>query len=196
MKYPKLPDTVVRSVLTAGLLLGLSGGVFQASAQSFSGAFEGMSQSDEPIQIEADRLEVMDDQGIAIFDGNVAVVQGTTLMKTKKLKVYYLRESEGGGTTGPGGNVKKIEATGKVAVRSGDQNATSDTATVDMQAQIAILNGNVTVSQGANILEGCNLRINMATNAANLTPCKGANEGSKGRVKMLFTPESGKQKKQ
>lgn len=155
-------------------------------AQSFGGAFEGMSNSDDPIQIEADRLEVQDGQGVALFEGNVSVVQGTTILKTRKLKVFYMRD---GASQSPGGNVRKIEATGKVAVRSGDQTASADSAVVDMQAQIATLSGNVTVSQGTNILTGCNLRINMATNAANLTPCESAQTGS-GRVKMLFTPNS------
>lgn len=156
-----------------------------ALAQSFGGAFEGMSNSKEPIQIEADRLEVIDGQGVAMFDGNVSVVQGTTLLKTRKLKVWYLRD---GNADSPGGNVRKIEATGKVAVRSGDQMASADKAVVNMQEQIATLSGNVTVSQGANILTGCNLRINLATNAANLTPCK-TSSGS-GRVKMQFTPQN------
>lgn len=154
-----------------------------ASAQSFGGAFEGMSNSKEPIQIEADRLEVEDGRGIAIFEGNVAVNQGSTLLKATKLKVHYLRDAK---TDKPGGNVKKIEATGKVAVRSGDQMATANSAVVDMQAQIATLEGDVSVSQGVNILTGCKLRINMATNAANLTPCPS------GRVQMVFTPGSGK----
>ncbi len=154
-----------------------------ASAQSFGGAFEGMSNSNEPIQIEADRLQVEDGQGVALFEGNVAVNQGTTLLKASKLKVYYLRDAK---TDKPGGNVKKIEATGKVAVRSGDQMATANSAIVDMQAQIATLEGDVSVSQGVNILTGCKLRINMATNAANLTPCPS------GRVQMVFTPGSSK----
>jgi len=172
------------TMLAAGLLISAVG---QGQAQSFGGAFEGMSNSKDPIQIEADRLEVVDGQGIALFDGNVAVVQGTTILKTRKLKVYYLRDAK---TDAPGGNVRKIEATGKVAVRSGDQTASADKAVVDMQGQIATLSGNVTVSQGANILTGCNLRINMATNAANLTPCKSSSTGKSGRVKMLFTPNS------
>lgn len=175
-------------VIGIGLLISLSW-IANSSAQSFSGAFEGMSNSNEPVQIEADRLEVTDANGIAVFKGNVAVVQGTTILKTRALKVYYSRENK---TSAPGGNVRKIEATGEVAVRSGDQKATADRAIVDMKAQIATLTGNVTVSQGANILTGCNLRINMATNAANLTPCKKTSGTQKGgRVKMLFTPQSG-----
>lgn len=187
--------TMMNSILSRMAILTvvlLGGAVILASqaelarAQSFGGAFEGMANSDEPIQIEADRLEVVDGQGVAMFDGNVSVVQGTTILKTRKLKVWYDRETQ---TDNPGGNVRKIEATGKVAVRSGDQQASADNAVVDMRAQIATLSGNVTVSQGQNILTGCNLRINMATNAANLTPCASASK-SGGRVKMLFTPQN------
>ncbi|MGB7285861.1 MAG: lipopolysaccharide transport periplasmic protein LptA [Salaquimonas sp.] len=169
---------LVSSILAFAFILSLAGVSY---GQSFGGAFEGMSNSKDPVQIEADRLEVADGQGIAIFDGNVAVTQGSTLLKAKKLKVHYLRDAK---TDDPGGNVRKIEATGKVAVRSGDQMATADSAVVDMQEQIATLSGNVTVSQGENILVGCKLRINMATNAANLTPC------DKGRVQMVFKPKS------
>jgi len=136
----------------AGLLLWQTP---QSAAQSFGGAFEGMSNSKEPIQIEADRLEVVDGQGTALFEGNVAVVQGSTLLKTSRLKVYYSREAK---SDAPGGNVRKIEASGKVAVRSGDQMASADTAVVDMQAQSAVLSGNVVVSQGESVLKVANCR--------------------------------------
>jgi lipopolysaccharide export system protein LptA len=180
MKFFQITKNLVPFLFS---LLLVCAGSIAAQAQSFGGAFEGMSNSNEPIQIEADRLQVEDGQGIAVFEGNVAVNQGTTLLKASKLKVYYLRDAK---TNKPGGNVKKIEATGKVAVRSGDQMATANSAVVDMQAQIATLEGDVSVSQGVNILTGCKLRINMATNAANLSPCPS------GRVQMVFTPGSGK----
>ena len=151
------------------------------SAQKFSGAFEGMRDSKQPVQIEADRLEVLDGKGIATFDGNVNVVQGSTILQTSKLKVYYLRD---GGNSGPAGNVSRIVATGKVAVRSGEERATADAADVDMKNQLAVLSGNVTLTQGNNIVTGCGLKINLVTNAATLSPCK------QGRVKMLFDPKS------
>ena len=186
MNFGKISINLIPRIMLKGLILLTlcAFAVTNANAQSFGGAFEGMSNSKEPIQIEADKLEVIDTKGIAKFVGNVSVVQGTTLLKAKKLKVHYLRD---GAKSTAGGNVKKIEATGKVAVRSGDQHASADSATVNMQSQIAILSGNVTVSQGANVVVGCKLVINMKTNAAKLTPCASANSG---RVKMVFTPES------
>lgn len=153
-------------------------------AQNFSGAFDGMRDTKLPVQIEADRLEVLDKDGVALFEGNVNVVQGTTVLKTRKLKVYYAR---GGNADAAAGNVRKIEASEKVAVKSGDQAATANSAVVDMVAQIAVMNGNVTVSQGKNIVTGCKLTINMTTNAAKLEPCAATGQAG-GRVKMMFTP--------
>lgn len=173
------------AVLAAGIV-ALSMQVAPARAQNFGGAFEGMRDSDQPVEIEADRLEVVDKEGYAIFDGNVNVVQGTTILKTKRLKVYY--EGGAAASQGPAGNVRRIEATGKVAVRSNDQVATADAATVDMLKQEAVLSGNVSVSQGANIVTGCLLTIDLATNAATLEPCKA--KSKTGRVKMMITPSS------
>jgi lipopolysaccharide export system protein LptA len=174
----------------AGLALAISLSV-PAGAQTFGGAFEGMSNSDEPIQIEADRLEVQDQDGTATFSGNVAVTQGSTQMRTKNLRVHYSRDSNG--KAGPGGNVKKIEASGGVAVQSNDQVASADKATVDMETQIASLSGNVSVSQGNNIITGCLITINMKTNNIDVKPC--SKESGSGRVKVLIdraTAPSGK----
>lgn len=157
-----------------------------ARAQNFGGAFEGMRNQNEPVEIEADRLEVVDKQGVAIFEGNVSVTQGSTLLKTRKLTVYYVGGADGG--KGPAGNVSRIEATGKVAVRSGDQLASADRAVVDMQKQEALLSGDVTISQGDNVVKGCKLKIDLATNHASLEPCQSATKS--GRVIMMIKPTS------
>lgn len=157
-----------------------------ATAQDFGGAFEGMRDSDQPVEIQADRLEVVDREGVAIFEGNVAVTQGSTTLKTKRLKVFYVGGATG--AKGPAGNVSRIEASGRVAVRSNDQLASADNAVVDMQKQEALLFGNVTISQGENVVKGCKLTIDLATNHANFEPCK--NDAQSGRVIMMIKPSS------
>ena len=175
------------TVLVLALAPAFAGG--GASAQGFGGgAFEGMGDSTDPIQIEADRLEVMDGDGIAVFSGNVAVNQGTTQLKTDRLRVQYSRD--GGGNAGPGGNVRTIEATGRVAVRSGDQFATAEKAVVNMESQIANLSGNVSVSQGNNIIEACVVTIDMRTNDIDVQPCP-KKDGGTGRVKVLIDRTAG-----
>ena len=55
-----------------------------ASAQSLGGAFDGIGNTEDPIQIEADKLEVLDAQNTALLTGNVSVVQGTTILNARR----------------------------------------------------------------------------------------------------------------
>ena len=72
-------------------------------AQSIAESFGGFSKkNNEPIKIEADALEVLDDKKIAIFTGNVKVVQGKFQLVSKKLKVTY-----SGGAGGKRKNLKR-----------------------------------------------------------------------------------------
>jgi len=150
-------------------------------AQNFSGAFEGMGNSDEPIQIDADRLEVKDKLGIALFTGNVNVVQGTTILKASRMKVVYTK-----GSGGPNGNLKYLEATGKIAVRSGDQKVTANRGEFDMLQQTVKLSGDVVITQGANVVSGCILEVDLETSTAVLKPC--ASKGQ--RPTMIFSPKN------
>ena len=68
-----------------------------AAAQSGGASATGLKlSSDKPIQIESDKLEVHQDQNVAIFTGNVSVVQGPTLLKAGTMKVYYVKKEKGG----------------------------------------------------------------------------------------------------
>ncbi len=157
----------------------------QISAQNFSGAFKGMQDSDKPIQISANRLEVKDKKGTAVFSGNVEVVQGTTILNARQMKVTYTR-----GNKTPNGNLKYIEATGKIAVRSGDQKATADRGDFDMLKQTVKLSGNVIITQGSNVVSGCILEVDLETSSAILKPCK-----NQKRAVMVFDPKTAPKKK-
>ena len=45
--------------------------------------------SDQPIQIESNKLEIHDQEHTALFTGDVKVVQGTTTLQAGKMTVYY-----------------------------------------------------------------------------------------------------------
>lgn len=167
--------TVIALILTVIVLTPL-----HSQAQDFSGAFSGMQDSDEPIQIEADRLEVEDKKGMALFIGNVNVVQGTTILKASRLKVTY---SRGGG--GPNGDLKYLEASGKIAVRSGDQRVTADKGEFNMEKQTVRLSGDVVITQGSNVVSGCILEVDLDTSSAILKPCK-----KQKRAVMVFDTKS------
>jgi lipopolysaccharide export system protein LptA len=171
-------------VLVGALLFAAT--ALPALAQSFSTGFRdfGSQNNKEPIQIEADRAEVYDEQQMAVFIGNVAVRQGDSTLKTTRLKVFYegqaanaARATEANAQS----QIKKLEAEGSVIITQADQTATGDKGTFDMKADIAVLTGNVVLTQGKNVGRGNKLTVNLKTGQAKL-------EG--GRVQFLLMPGS------
>lgn len=167
------------------------------AAQQTKSNFGGLKISgDQPIEIESDKLEVRDTDGVAIFTGNVNVVQGPTLMKAGRMMVYYARK-EGAATTtaaaGPGsGNIDRLEVDGKVYVKSETQVATADQATFDMGSEILVMTGKeVVLTDGPNVIVGCKLTVRMGTGEATLDGCgTGGQQDKGGRVKMLLQPKA------
>ena len=171
----------IPAALGLTVALGLTAGT--ATAQTAT-AFQ--LSADEPVQIEADRLDVRDSEGKAVFIGNVEVVQGEISLRAAEMTVSYNREGgEETGTAGglgSAGNIRRIDATGGVLVRSGEQVATGDRGTFDMATETVTLTGDeVVLSDAGNVIRGCKLTIAMATGNADVQPC-----GDGGRVQVLI----------
>ncbi len=150
---------------------------FAAHAQVSGKAFGGFSSGGkDPISIDADELEIVDQSEKATFSGNVVVRQGGSTMTTKKLVVHY--ESGGGGN-----KIERLEMLGSLVVTQGDDAASADRGTYNMKTEIVVLEGNVVVTQGTSAAKGCKLTANLKTNKAVLAGCGG-------RVKSVFTPGS------
>ena len=169
------------SLLAAAIsALCLIAAIPAAAQTSGKGRLSGFTMSgDEPIQIESDRLEVREKENLAIFTGNVSVVQGPTLLKAGKLTVFYAKEGGGSATTGTS-SIDRLEVDGKVYVKSDNQVATGDSGSFDMKTEILVLLGKeVVLTEGENIVVGCKLTVDMKTSQANV-------EGCGGRVKGLL----------
>jgi lipopolysaccharide export system protein LptA len=168
------------------------------------GLTQGQNQDqDQPVQIEAATLEVRDKNKMATFSGNVQVVQGDTTMKCASLVVFYGQEmgiAEGSPRpsptkTSPGmpqgaQNIRRIEARGGVTVVTKDQNASGDLGVYDLKAKTITLSGNVTVTQGQNVMHGERVVVDMATGNARVESGSGPNNGG-GRVRALIQPKGG-----
>jgi len=76
------PDAILR--LAAGLILVLAG--LPASALS--------TDSDQPIEVEADSAELDDIKNVSIYRGNVIVVQGSIRMTGDVMTVYHDENDE------------------------------------------------------------------------------------------------------
>lgn len=156
------------------------------TAQSETTALTGLQLSgDEPIQIESDRLEVRESDGVAIFSGNVSVTQGPTLLKSGKMTVHY---AQGGSATTGSADIERLEVDDEVYIKSETQVATGDRGTFDMATEVMVLTGEeVVLSEGENVIVGCKLTVQMKTGEAQLEGC--GDDGG-GRVKMLLQPQS------
>lgn len=169
----------------AGLLAGCVFSLSGASAQTFSNSFAGFgSSNDEPIQIESSELQVEDKKNLAIFTGNVVVIQGDSQLKTHQLKVYYDGQASGAAQQ----NISRLEAIGRVFISSKDQTATGDNASFDMKRDIMVMTGKeVVLSQGPNVVVGSKLTVNLATGKADLESSQ-----KSGRVRVLMQPNAAK----
>ncbi|MDD7909811.1 MULTISPECIES: LptA/OstA family protein [Pseudovibrio] len=155
-------------------------------AQTFDDAFAGFgANSDEPIQIEAENLEVQDNQKSAVFSGSVVVSQGDATLKTERLKVFYGGSLASSGESGLQQSISRLEAAGGVFISSKDQTATGDDANFDMEKNVMVMTGErVVLSQGPNVVVGSKLTVNLETGKVDLV------SQNTGRVKMLLQPNS------
>lgn len=192
---------VWRLGLTAALSLVVASAVAAQPSSNTPTAFGGMQVNrDKPIQINATTLEVRDKEKKATFLGNVVVVQGETTMKCKILDVFYDQDNAGpdakkdpagtGGPAGPGGQqqIRRLEAKGGVTVIQKEQTATGDTAIYELKTNSVTLTGNVTVTQGQNVIRGDRIEVDLVTG---VTRVKSKTEGESG-VQGLFLPNAAK----
>ncbi|MZR29550.1 lipopolysaccharide transport periplasmic protein LptA [Sneathiella litorea] len=169
--------TLVTCMFAAGLPYG-------ALAQS---ALTGGSlDTNQPIEITADTLEVQQANQLAIFEGNVQVVQGEIRMRAAQLTVHYVdkNQSKEGGPT----NIHRIDALGDVFLASPRETAQGDKGVYDVTNKQIDLLGNVVLTQGKNVLRGDKLTLDLITGKSRVEGV-GTTDGSTGRVKGIFVPE-------
>lgn len=172
---------LISKIITATILVWASA----AFAQSPTGL---ALSSNEPVQIDGDTFEILEDQGIAVFSGAVMVVQGDTVLKTSKLTIHYDQSGQGsGGSIASGGaDIDRLVASGGVNIQSENQSATGDTGTYDMKSEILVLSGKrVTLSEDGTVATGCKLTVTSSNNRAKLEGC-----GSATRPTVLIQPRN------
>jgi lipopolysaccharide export system protein LptA len=192
--------TIRHAALTGALLLATPLLAEAAQAQSQPNAkeraigFGNFGSSKEPIKIDADRLDVFDKEGRAVFAGNVVAVQGDATMNCSLMTVLYEQRKTGeakpAAAAGPqtdDSSIKKIDCKGPVTIVSKTQVATGNDATFDRVANKIHLTGNAVLSDGPNVTRGERVVYDLNTGVANVENAPG------GRVRALFVPGSGSQ---
>ena len=148
----------------------------------------------EPVEIESDKLEVLDRENVAIFTGNVVLIQGDLLLKTIKLTVHYTEAATdaagaqpagGGGTMGGGTEVERMIAEGKVFLDQRGQVVTGDRGEFEMKKGMMVVTGNeVVLTEGSNVVVGCRFTMNTESGRSQVDACP--NSAGAGRVRMLL----------
>ncbi|MFM9978348.1 MAG: LptA/OstA family protein [Sphingomonadaceae bacterium] len=139
-----------------------------------------------PVDVAADRIEVQDRANRAVFSGDVRVTQGGLELASTRLTVAY------SGSAGAGSpQIQRLDATGGVTVRSASENARGDFAIYDLNRRLITVLGNVVLNQGPNTVRGARLVIDLTSgrsvidgSAVGGTP---GVSGSGGRVTGRFT---------
>lgn len=136
-----------------------------------------------PVDVAADRIEVQDRADRAIFSGNVVARQGDLTLSAARVTVAY---SDAGGI-----QIDRLTATGGVLLRSPSETARGEYAIYDLNNRIITMLGNVTLTRGESRVNGARLVLSLDTGRAVLDGGSGAAPGTTsredGRVTGTFT---------
>ena len=138
--------------------------------------------SDAPVDVAADRIEVQDRADRAIFTGNVEVRQGSLELSTARLTVAYANQG--------GIEIERLEASGGVVLRSPSETARSRFAIYDLDRRLVTMIGGVTLTRGQSHVQGARLVLDLDSGRAVMDGgAAGAPgvEGNGGRVTGRFT---------
>ena len=140
---------MVRKFVAYAVLLLVFAGPAQAQLSSQGG----------PIQVEADRGEVLERQKIAIYTGNVDITQGDARLRAHKVTVIY--DGQGGSSEAATGfgDLTSIIAEGEVFYVTPELKARGGKGTYDAKSETILLEGDVILTRGDDVATGDSLKL-------------------------------------
>lgn len=129
------------------------------------------------VDIESNKMEIIDAKNKAIFTGKVVAKRGDVTLNAQKLVVDFVKEKDKNGKEK--NKITFLHATGNVVIITTKQRITGKWARMDVKADKAVVGGNVIVHQDKSIIKGDKLNVNLKTDRSEMTG---------GRVKGVFTP--------
>ncbi len=125
-----------------------------------------------PIEVSADNLSVDQNDGAAVFEGNVVVAQGELRLAADFIRVEYATDAEGNRTP----SIGKVKATGGVTFVNGADAAEAKDAVYTVETGDLILTGDVLLTQGQNAIAGDRLTVDLNSGTGRM----------EGRVRTVF----------
>lgn len=173
----------ILSVVVATYFGLMSLAAAQAPAPAQSVTLLPGSNSHEPINIAADKLDYFDKEQKAIYSGNVVVVQGETRLNATILTVLFDKKTgtaKNSGQSSSGSQLRRMEGKGPITIVNRDQVGIGDALVYDKIENKFYLRGNVSLSQGENITRGDTLVYDLTSGQAVVS--------SAGRVRSRIVP--------
>lgn len=155
-------------------------------AATKTGGILGNRNTNQPIDIAADKSSADLNTKTVNWTGNVVVTQGDIKMHADAIKV-----------SSDNGKASSIQASGHVVVDSpATGTVTGDTGVYDVGAHSVLMTGKVVLTHGKDVMRGTRLSVNLDTGQAVLGaagPVTGtvAPGTQNGRVQGIFTPSGG-----
>jgi lipopolysaccharide export system protein LptA len=147
--------------------------------------------TDAPIDVASERIELQDRANRAILSGNVVIKQAEMTLSAARVTVTYTGQVASGSQ-----QASRLDAAGGVTVNRPDQSARSQYAVYDIKRRVITMVGGVTLRQGSNNLSGGRLSIDLDTGRATIdgsgvrggtTPGQPGVQSSGGRVTGRFS---------
>ena len=147
--------------------------------------------SNAPVDVTAERIEVQDRADRAIFAGNVHVTQAELTLDTPRLTVAY----SGGQGSNANVQIRRLDAAGGVVVKSPSETAHGDFGIYDLDRKLITLIGNVQLNREQNQVNGSRLVIDLDSGRAVVDGGPPGVNQSGGRVSGHFTVPQRQQQK-
>lgn len=163
----------------ASALLTIAAGAAVAQSGGPVSALKG-HDSNAPVDVAADRIEVQDRADRAVFVGNVRAKQGALTLDTARLTIAY---SSGG----EGIQIQRLDASGGVVVTSPSEVARGNFAVYDLDRKLITLIGDVRLAREGSTINGSRLLIDLNSGRAVIDGGAPGVGQSGGRVTGHFT---------
>lgn len=145
------------------------------------------AKNPQPIHIEANRMESLQEKNTVIFTGKVEARQGDVIIQADIMRVYYSEEGDNGKEVSLGlQKVKKLIAEGHVTVIQEGWIATGDNVEYFGDIRKVILTGNAKIYQDNNMVTGDSVTLFLDEGRSIVK--KDSENGN--RIKMFIYPES------
>lgn len=132
-----------------------------AVAQGTSLSFSGLSAvRGAPVEVRSDRLTVDNTTGETVFSGDAVLGQGDMRLAAETITVVYTQ----GDTT----RISRLQASGGVTLVTAVEAAEAAEAVYDVDAGTVRMTGSVILTQGANVLSGDRLTVNLRSGQGQL----------------------------